>query len=164
MALFDFLSEFDTGNLARESKWNIIRAGVEIAVSENLSMSETARQLRLGGLSFGNEPFRDLFRELSGYRQQFDYQTRIGRDLFPNPDLMAYSKYPIEGEYGYVGRYLTTNPETFEQYYKTFRIDSDELLTQNQALAALQEFATKYGLEFEERLTDVEFIGSMKGI
>lgn len=164
MGLFDFLSEIDTGNLASDARWAIIQAGIEIGLTSGYSMSRTAAELRAGGLAFSNEPYRELFRELSGYKNQFDYQTRIGADLFPNPNLMAESKFPIEGDFGYVGRFQYRDSETLELRYKTFRLDSDELLTRNQALEELQYIAAKYPTEFEDRLTDVEFIGSVRNL
>ena len=162
MSLFDFLGTLLPEDLVPEYKWNFIRAGIEIAVTDGLSMSETARQLRAGGLSFTDAPFRDMFRELSGYRASFTYQTRIGGDLHPNPELMAFGKYPIEGAYGYVGQFWTLNPETGLLEPTTFRVDSDELWTRNEALSHLEEFARKYEGFLENIIGQVEFLGSFK--
>lgn len=161
MGLFDFLNEVDAGNLASDAKWNIIQAGIEIAISENLSMTETASQLREGGLRFGDAPFRDLFRELSGYREQFDYPTKLGFDVLPNPSLMVYSQFPLEGDYGYVGQVWKLDEETGFLTKRTFRYDSDELLSRFEAQQALDEYFQKYPEEFDDVIGEIEYIGAL---
>lgn len=162
MSLFDFLSEIDTGNLAADSKWNIIQAGIEIGISENMSMTAIARELRLGGLAFANDPFRELFRELSGYRNAFDYPTKLALDYHPNPDLMVNSLFPLEGDYGYVGQVTLYNHDTGLLETRTHRFDSDDILSGAEAQRALEEHMQKYPDEFEDMIGNIEYIGAMK--
>lgn len=161
MGLFDFLNEVDAGNLAADAKWNIIQAGIEIAISEDMSMTATASELRAGGLRFTDAPFRDLFRELSGYRNQFDYVTKLGFDVLPNPSLMADAKFPLEGDYGYVGQVWKLNEETGFLTQRTFRYDSDELLSRSEAMQALDEYFQKYPEEFDDIIGEIEYIGAI---
>lgn len=160
--MWDWLSEVETGNLANDAKWSIIRAGIEIGVTSGLSQAATANALREAGLAFANDPFRALFRELSDYRPAFEYTTRIGRDLIPNVDLIASSKFDITADYGYVGKVTIVNPSTGLLEDRTFRIDSDELLTGNDAYSELFSFAEDRELEGSGEIIFFEYIGAIK--
>lgn len=163
MPLFDLLNEVDTGNLASEARWDIIRAGVEIAVSEGLSMAETARQLRAGGLAFADSRYRDMYREISGYRARFEYTTQISGNAMPNPDLMARGAFPIEGEYGYVGRFTYFDETTGKLSTHTFRIDSDSLLSGNDALTELESYLSNKSANLLDGIVGgVEYIGAIR--
>lgn len=165
MNLFDFLNEIDTSNLAADSKWNIIRGGIEIAVTAGLSMAETARQLRAGNLAFTDAPFRELFREISGYRASFSYTANLNPAYSPNPDLMANAAFPIEGDFGYVGRFTFYDETTGKLSNHTFRIDSDSLLSGNDALSELESYlANKSANLLDGIIGGVEYIGAIKNI
>lgn len=162
--MWDFFSEIDTNNLASDAKWAVIRAGVEIAITEGISQTALASILRDNGISFSNDPFRALYRELSDYRPAFEYSAKLGGDLSPNPDLMPFGKFEIEGNYGYVGQVNIVDPTTGLLTERTFRLDSDIILTRNEAYSALYEFAQDRQEHGSGEIIDFAYIGSFKNI
>lgn len=165
MGLFDIFSEIDFGEVGTEEKWNYIRAGIEIGVTSDLSQNAIASALREVGLSFGNDPFRALYREISNYTSSFEYQRRIGADLKPNPELMVNSRFELTGEYGYVGKFYQVNEQTGLLDEITFRIDSDSLLSRNEATSEMEDFINNNSPDVQERIIGVvEFVGSLRSI
>lgn len=162
--MFDWLSSVATEATSFDAKWAVIRAGIEIAVTEGISQTALADILRENGISFPNDPFRALYRELSDYRPAFEYSSRLAGDLNPNPDLMPFGKFEIEGNYGYVGQVSIVDPTSGLLTERTFRIDSDIILTRNEAYSALYEFAQDRQEHGSGEIIDFAYIGSFKNI
>lgn len=158
------LFPFDLSGIDDANKWNYIRAGIEIAVSEGLSMAATARELRGIGLRFGDHPYRDLFRDLSGYIRGLEYTTRLPFNVLPTPDLLPDSRYELSETYGYLGTFTFKDPTSGEAYEHTARFDNPDLLSRHDASDWVYETGKKYESELGIEIINFEYVGAMKSI
>src|SRR5574341_204106 len=156
------LFPFDLSDIDDSNKWNYIRAGIEIAVTQGITMSDTADILRDIGLSFANDPFRDLYREISDYRADFEYVTRLSQFAKPNPDLMAIGKFPISAEYGYVFGVWESDPKTGEIFLRTFRADTDMLLSRQQVDFLMRNHILIHEAEMDLMIDEPIYLGAFR--
>lgn len=153
---------FDLSDIDESNKWNYIRAGIEIGVTQGFTRTDTASLLRDIGLSFSDAPFRRLYDDIVGFQNQFEYAAGLPLYVKPNPELIPQGKFPITAEYGYVGQVKGIIAETGEEFSRTFRLDSNSLMSRIVATERLQNFALQYEDELEGVVGDIEYIGMFK--
>lgn len=158
------LFPFDLSGVDYANKWNYIRAGIEVAVSAGFSMARTARELRETGLTFGDHPYRELYRELSGYIKGLEYSTKLPFNVKPTPGLLPPSRYELSSDYGYIGNFILKDKETGAIFEHTGRFDTPDLLSRAEASDWLQKKGQKYEIEFDAEIVGFEYFGGMKSI
>lgn len=127
-----------TSNLDNDTKWKHIQDGIEQAITLGITQTETARQLRDFGYSFGNTPFNQLFRSRREYRVGFEYITTLDDDEIPDYLQMSTKGWLEEGKYQYVLEYDIFDEITGETIqYRTSEI-SDTLLSKGEIEGAIQ--------------------------
>lgn len=154
--------DFDPNEMDDKQKWSLIGDAIEIAITEGMSRTQTARELRQVGFSFGDAAFRQLFDEKSDWRQGFEYSSSLRFDQRPNPSRMATSQYEITRAYGYVGRVSYLDDETGQVKFHTARIDSDELLTREEAEQLLADGLTDQSPPAGTTVSQVSYMGAMR--
>lgn len=115
-----------------ELKWRIIGDVIEQAITFGTSQNATASALRLSGFTFGNDPFRQLFRDKRDFRVGFEYTTTIDANEIPNPLQIPHKDWLDDGVIQYIIEYDTQDSLTGDITSHRTGITIPDLLTRDE--------------------------------
>lgn len=160
---FPFLYDDDPQNLGYEAKWKIIGDVIDYAITEGFTQTSTRNTLREQGFTFGNTPFSQLWQTLADYRVRFEYPTTLDPDTLPNIQVIQPSSRIQEGVFQYKGWMEVYDENADRMVEQFFSINSTDLLSANDALAKLWEFANQNYNVSSESLQQFYYIGALRG-
>lgn len=162
MSTFDLFTELIPDAFSDNITNPLARLGVEAAIIDDMSQRQTMREFRNLGFSFGDRAFRRLWYEVTNFSGQFSYPSKLNLLTLPDPNIMSFSNFDITAKYGYVGGIPIYDPKSDRVTYRTFRVDSDQLLTGAEALDALYELILKYEDLQDYTVNDIEYLGAFR--
>lgn len=93
--------DFNIDEISGEAKWYHIGNVIRYSVAQNLSQNKTSIALREIGFTFGNMPFRQLYRTITATNRAFTEPTQIDPDDIPDDRFIVRLPSIPDGKYGY---------------------------------------------------------------
>lgn len=144
--------------LNEQDKWDYITAAVERGIQFDFSQYRIRNVLRGAGLRFSNTVMSGLYSVLKYGYNQFSLPTRLPMDITPDIDTLAEAPYNMTYKYGYIGAFDYTDTEG-KLYTKTYRYETDRLLTKRQAIQELEEMVWAITPKPNETVTNFTYSG-----
>jgi len=105
------LSQILAGDLTIEEKWSVIRWHLPEVIEAGYSQAGAARFFRDLGYTFGDHPFRDLWREITGTLSWNEIVNALPLDKVAPAHLIERAQYPLPARYRTTLRYTYYDAE-----------------------------------------------------
>lgn len=154
---------FDPEQTGEDEMWQMVETAIDIALADEMSMSALDNLLRGDrGFTYNLEEYRTLYRTKAGFQESFTYPARLRRDVQFRPERVPQASYFIPQNYRYVGSMSYYDEDKGKILTKSYGIDSDDILTRNQAEELLLEIGTSKYPEFSGFESTFKYSGVMK--
>jgi hypothetical protein len=160
---FPLFTDDNPNDLGNDAKWKIIGDVIDFAITEEYTRTATMSALREQGFTFGDAKFRNLWNTLADYRVRFEYPTTINPDELPSINTIQPSSRIELGVFQYKAYFSYYNENLERDIEQYMSINSTDLLTANEAIEKLWQFAAQNYNVMAESLNEFYYIGALRG-